>query len=139
MTPHFTFAEAIATRTRLKNTPTPLIAANIGVTALRMESVREALNHNPIRVNSWYRSPTVNKAVGGSAKSDHMLGHAVDFVCKGFGSEYAVACAIRDSSIKFDQLILEYGWVHLSFAPAMRQQVMTKKSVTAPYITGLIE
>lgn len=137
MTPHFTYKEAIKTATGLDNTPGPEVAVNIGVTAMRMEEVRKALFAYPIKINSWFRSPAVNKAVGGSKTSDHMKGYAVDFTCKGFGDEYTVACAIRDSGIKYDQLILEYGWIHISFAPTMRGQLLTKKSATSPYIVGL--
>jgi zinc D-Ala-D-Ala carboxypeptidase len=137
MTPHFKFSEAIRTATGLGNMPSPEVAACIGVTAMHMERVRELLK-NPIRVNSWYRSPEVNKAVKGSLKSDHMRGFAVDFTCKGFGSEYTVAVAIRNSDIIFDQLILEYGWIHISFNPSMRGECLTKKSAISAYQHGLI-
>jgi zinc D-Ala-D-Ala carboxypeptidase len=139
MTPHFTYKEAIKTATGLGNIPSPEVAANIGVTACYMEQVRSILLNNPIRVNSWFRSIEVNQTVGGSFTSDHMRGYAVDFTCKSFGTEYSVSCAIRDhvSNLRFDQLILEYGWVHISFAPAMRRQLLTKKSATTPYLVGL--
>ena len=48
-------------------------------------------------------------------------------MCSDFGSAYEVACAIRDSSIKYDQLIYEGTWVHISFDPRMRQQDLTAK------------
>lgn len=152
MTPHFTYKEAIKTATGLGNTPSPEVAVNIGVTAMRMETVRNILHNKPIIINSWFRSPLVNKAVGGSKTSDHMKGYAVDFKCPSYGSIYDVARRIHiqcvaptyDPSmaepfdkLKFDQLILEYGWIHISFAPAMRMQVLTKKSASAPYIVGL--
>lgn len=138
MTPHFTFDEAVKTNTGLGNMPSARVAAQIGVTACHMERVREILG-SPVFVSSWYRSPAVNLAAGGVSTSDHMRGGAVDFTCPGFGSPYDVAVRLRDSGIKFDQLILEYGWVHISFNAAMRQQCLTKKSKNSPYVPGLIE
>lgn len=138
LSPNFSLEELTTTQHReLGNTPSPGVLANLTKTAERMEDVRVVLNRQPIHVSSGYRSKAVNKAVGGSPTSDHMTGHAVDFVCPKFGSNYHVARAIQDSGIKFDQLILEYGWVHISFGPRMRQQVMTKKSAKAPYVEGL--
>lgn len=137
MTPHFTFAEAVVTKTGLANMPAPQVAACMGVAAMRLERVRTLLQR-PIIISSWFRSAAVNKAVGGSKNSDHIGGHAIDFTCRAFGSDYEVACAIRESNIEFDQLILEYGWIHISFAPALRRQCMTKKSASTPYLQGLV-
>ena len=139
MTPHFTFDEAVKTNAGLGNMPSARVAAQIGVTACHMEKVREILGNHSIHVSSWYRSPAVNLEVGGVSTSDHLRGVAVDFTCPEFGSTYDVATRIRDSGIKFDQLILEYGWVHISFNATMRQQCLTKKSKSSPYVTGLIE
>lgn len=138
MTPHFTFDEAVKTNTGLGNMPSARVAAQIGVTACHMERVREILG-SPVFVSSWYRSPAVNLAVGGASTSDHMRGVAVDFTCPDFGSPYDVVVRLRDSGIKFDQLILEYGWVHISFSDTMRQQCLTKKSKNSPYFSGLIK
>ncbi|CAN5686338.1 hypothetical protein BH23CYA1_BH23CYA1_08310 [soil metagenome] len=51
-----------------------------------MEEVRDRLGNRPIRVNSWYRDPASNAAVGGARFSRHMAGDAVDFVVIGLGS-----------------------------------------------------
>lgn len=134
---HFTLAELTRTDTGLDNQPDTEALANLGITAAHMEAVREFLGH-PITVNSAYRSPAVNKAVRGVSTSAHCQGYAVDFTCPGFGDPFEVAIAIADSKIKFDQLIREYGWVHLSFGPAMRQQCLTKKSAAAPYEHGIV-
>ncbi len=51
-----------------------------------MEEVRARLGDRPIRINSWYRDPASNRAVGGARYSRHMSGDAIDFVVVGLGS-----------------------------------------------------
>ncbi|MEM6773085.1 MAG: D-Ala-D-Ala carboxypeptidase family metallohydrolase, partial [Bacteroidota bacterium] len=51
-----------------------------------MEEVRSRLGDRPIRVNSWYRDPVTNRAVGGARYSRHLVGDAVDFVVIGIHS-----------------------------------------------------
>ena len=84
-------------------------------------------------INSGYRGPKLNEAVGGSSKSQHCKGEAVDIECRGT-SNYAVASWI-EQNLDFDQLILEFycptdgakGWVHASYNEqgANRKQVLT--------------
>ena len=90
-----------------------------------MELVRNVLNGQPIMISSGYRSPEVNAAVNGSKNSQHMQGKAVDFTCPNFGSPNTIIRAIKNSGIKFDQLILEFdSWVHISFSDPSRKQVL---------------
>lgn len=129
LTKNFSYAEAIrseaARKAGIGNKPHVDDFSNILNTAYNMERVRCLLGDSPIIVNSWYRNERVNRLVGGVAGSAHRLGHAVDFTCPAFGSVTDVCRAIVDSGIEFDQLIWEYGrWVHISFAPAMRGQVL---------------
>lgn len=129
MTKHFKLREALKSSTadklKLDNTPNDKQLIAIAHTADQMELVRSTLNNQPILVSSWFRNEMVNKAVGGVGNSDHISGYAVDFNCPSFGSVTAICQAIIGSGLKFDQLIWEYGrWVHISFAPAMRQQVL---------------
>ena len=71
----------------------------------------------PFTPNSGYRCETLNKAIGGSAKSQHCLGQAVDIEIK--------------DNLEYDQLILEYydgidprsGWVHVSFVSRANRKV----------------
>lgn len=122
---HFTLAELTVTTTGLPNNPDPLQLARLFATATSMEQVRKLLGH-PITVNSGFRSAAVNKRVGGSPTSAHAQGFAVDFVCPAFGDPMAICRAIAASGIKFDQLIMEHNrWVHLSFDPRMRGQVLS--------------
>ena len=144
LAPHFSLQELTvsqeADRRGLINTPPPEIIENLRQTAVLMENVRTILGDKPIIVNSAYRSPAVNQAIGGSKTSAHMLGLACDFICPKFGSPYQVAIAIRDSGIAYDQLILEYGWIHIGLpAPMrpMRRQNLTKRSSTAAYEIGI--
>ena len=48
-----------------------------------MEEVRSRLGDRPISVNSWYRDPATNRAVGGAIYSRHLSGDAIDFVVNG--------------------------------------------------------
>lgn len=127
LSPHFALEELTITSHRnLDNTPNEAVRAALGDTAQRMEAVRTALGNKVISINSGYRSPAVNLAVGGVSDSAHLTGHAVDFNCYGFGDPLGVCRELQTAGIKFDQLIQEGTWVHISFAPAMRQMVLTK-------------
>lgn len=137
LSPNFSLAELTHTDTGLPNEPNTSILAHLSNTAFQMEAVRELLGH-PIIVNSGYRGPDVNKAVRGVSTSAHCQGYAVDFTCPGFGNPTEIAFAIANSSIKFDQLIREYGWVHISFDPRCRSECLTKKSAAAPYEHGIV-
>lgn len=136
LTPHFTLEEMTHTDTGLRNFPDDVHLDALRRTAHQMEAVRDLLGHQ-ITVNSGYRSPAVNAAVRGVSTSAHCLGFAVDFTCAGFGNCWEVATRIAGSPIKFDQLILEYGWVHLSFDPRSRGQKLTKRSAESSYEIGL--
>ena len=73
----FTFSE-IASRNGLDNTPDKIITARLEGVAERMEFIREKLGA-PIIITSGYRSEAVNKLAGGSIRSAHCEGWAVDF------------------------------------------------------------
>jgi putative chitinase len=107
----------------VENNPEPEHLINLRNLAQQMELVR-ALFGKPIEVTSGYRNPVVNAAVGGVPDSDHALGHAADFHVDGI-ADLDAAKKIRDSKLKFDQLIYEKNrCVHLSFHPRMRREVL---------------
>jgi len=107
----------------IKNDPTPPHLENLKRLAERMEAVR-ALFDRPIEITSAYRNPQVNAAVGGVPTSAHAVGHAADFHVDGM-TDLQVAKVIRDSTLKFDQLIYEKSrCVHISFDPRLRRQVL---------------
>lgn len=136
---HFSLEELSATAHReLDNTPPAPVLATLADTALRMEAVRTFLGAQPIHVNSGYRSPAVNAAVGGVVDSAHLSGHAVDFICPAFGDPLAICRHLAGVAFAFDQLIQEGTWVHVSFAPTMRREVLTK-SAGGGYRLGLQE
>lgn len=128
LSPHFSLEELTITQVRQDNTPPPAVIEALKDTAMRMEGVRNALGGKPVIVNSGYRSPLVNRVVGGSPTSAHMSGRAVDFICPAFGPPLSIARVIIASSVKFDQLIEEGTWVHISFDERMRGQVLSKSS-----------
>ena len=123
LTEHFSLAEMIvsptAKRLGLSNTPTPEHIENMRYCCEKiLEPVRAKFG--PVTVNSSYRAPLVNKAVGGSKTSQHVNGQAIDFEVKGVDNK-TVADWIGDN-LEFDQVILEFytkgdknsGWVHTS-------------------------
>jgi hypothetical protein len=131
---HFTLAELTASNTAARkgipNIAPPEIVDTLTLTADRMEKVRALLGNKPIRILSGYRSPAVNKAVGGSKNSAHMTGHAIDFTCDGFGTPAQVAKFLSLHLTAYDQIIEEFGeWVHIGFGPGRRMQLLTARKV----------
>ena len=127
LTEHFALEEFTLSSTALalgiENEPLPEHLVNLQILAEKMEAVR-ALFNKVIEITSGYRNPQVNKAVGGVPNSAHALGHAADFHVHGL-DDLSAAKVIRDSGLKFDQLIFEKNrCVHLSVDPRMRQQVL---------------
>lgn len=136
---HFSLEEMTATQVRgVDNTPDSAALQHLAVTAAGMELVRKLLGDRPIHVNSGYRSLLVNKIVGGSIGSAHLRGWAADFICPAFGSPLQIAQAIAGSALTFDQLIWEEEtWVHCSFEPPLRRQLLTKRR-HGGFVAGLI-
>ena len=135
----FVFSEAAA-RLGLDNAPDVERTANLKSLAAFMESIRSLLDDKPIIVHSAYRSPQLNAALGGVATSAHLQGLACDFICPAFGTPAEVARKILNSGLIYDQLILEYGWVHVGLpqrGTAARNEALTKPSKTAPYERGI--
>ena len=128
----FTKSET-AIRKRIDNTPNSVHATNLKAVCEKiLEPVR---NHfgKPVRINSGYRGPALNAAVGGSSKSQHCNGEAVDFEIDGLANpELAKWVA---ANCEFDQIILEFydpkegpnsGWVHASYSAGKnRKQKLT--------------
>lgn len=125
---HFSLEELTVSQHRLiDNDPPPEVITALADTARRMEDVRRRLGDRVIVVSSGYRCPALNRAVGGAAASAHLTGRAVDFNCRRFGTPRDVCRALAASDLPFDQLIEEGGWTHLSFAPRLRRQVLTRR------------
>ena len=124
LTPHFHLAEFTASETALRrgidNTPPQHVVERLCEVALVLENIRFFLKA-PIIITSGYRSPKLNRAVRGARGSHHMDGYAVDFIAPLYGDHVRVAHRCWASLYqRWDQLILEPGWVHLSLHPRLR-------------------
>lgn len=119
LTENFTLEEATSTSHReINNSITDQKTLDIvRSTAVKMEKVRHILGDVPLHINSWYRCPELNTAVGSKSTSDHIKGQAVDFICPKFGTPLQVAVALRAASsfLGFKQLIMEHTWVHIAW------------------------
>jgi len=82
-----------------------------------VQPLRDAIG--PIRISSGYRSPALNRAIGGSNKSQHCKGEALDlqFWESGEMNNKKIYDWILSSGVDFDQMINEfdYSWIHISF------------------------
>lgn len=138
---HFTIAEMTisetAARQGIDNTPSLAVIDNLKLTAATLEQIRTLVG-KPVIVTSGYRSPAVNKAVGGASNSAHVLGLAADINVPGYTPK-ALANLIKDSGIQFDQLILEFDrWVHVGLAAGkLRNQLLTIRTGTG-YMSGIV-
>lgn len=141
LTEHFTLAEMTvsptAKRLGLSNQPTAEHIENMRYCCEKILEPVRAHFGKPVQINSSYRSPLVNKAVGGSKTSQHVNGQAIDFEIPGIDNK-VVADWIGDN-LEFDQVILEFytagdknsGWVHASIKKGggnRKQRLIAKKS-----------
>ncbi len=142
MNQYFTLDEFIKSNVALErgidNTPSEDIKKQLSLTMASMEVIRLFLG-NPIIIHSGYRSPNLNKWVGGSLKSQHMRGQACDFTCPLLGPPIEVAKMLSAKVIEFgiDQMIMEGTWVHVSFTTTPRNQVLTMRD--GKYYEGILE
>lgn len=140
---HFSLEEltfsSTATLHGIDNSAPPTIAARLFSLAHKLELVRLNLGH-PLHIDSGYRCPTLNQILRGVPHSAHVDGDAADFICPAFGTPLEIVRYLAGvRSLDFDQLIQEGTWVHISFAPAARRQVLTAHFVDgkATYTEGV--
>lgn len=126
---HITYKEAtfsiVAARKGIDNTPTTEQLVRMRTLALRVfEPARKGLGGKRIDLSSFFRTPKLNAAVGGSSTSQHPSGEAMDIdndLCDEGPSNREVFLYIKDN-LEFDQLIWEEGndenpdWVHVSYS-----------------------
>ena len=122
---HLSLKEAIrsntATRLEIKNEPRELdLIRMIEIAEKVFEPLREWVG-GPIKVNSFYRSPELNSAIGGSKNSQHCIGCALD-IDDTFGHKTnAQMFDYIKNNLDYDQIIWEFGdddncdWVHVSY------------------------
>jgi zinc D-Ala-D-Ala carboxypeptidase len=145
LTPHFTLEElsvsAYGARNGLSNIPPPTVHQSLKLLCLNvLEPLRTRLGKS-IVVLSGYRSPAINRGVGGAATSQHMVGEAADIYVPKLAN-YTLAQLIIDAGLPFDQVILEFGqWVHVSYDAQGKQrgQILTavKQNGKTVYLNGL--
>lgn len=136
LSPNFTLREMVrsdtAERLAIPNVPSDLHLRRLRELAMELEKVRQFCRNRPLVITSGYRSPTLNRAVGGTRTSHHAMGYAADFHIVGL-EPYNVAKAIADggwrAGLRWDQMILETsrGIVHYSIHPGRRGQVLTQR------------
>jgi hypothetical protein len=136
-----------ALRMGFDNTPDDEATENLRLLCEKvLQPVRDHYGKG-VKVNSAYRSPESNAAVGGSKTSDHCKGMAADIEIPGVANA-DLAQFIMDN-LSYTQLILEFytpgipdsGWVHVSYNPAdLRKQELTATKVAGKttYLNGLV-
>ena len=117
---HFTMGELCASSTAdargIKNTPPLQEAGNLKALADNVLDPLREWYGKPVYVNSGYRSPVLNRLVGGAANSQHLKGEAAD-ITAGSKEENRKLFDYIKSHLPFDQLIDEkdFSWVHVSY------------------------
>jgi hypothetical protein len=143
---NFNLAELIKTNVRqFDNMPNMTAIDNL---QLLVDNVLQPVRDHfgPVVVTSGYRSPEVNKAIGGSATSDHTRGMAADFEVLGVPNREVARWVIEN--LKTKQTILEFpganpndGWIHVSYDKSdLKCQVLTAKKINGKtqYLPGLV-
>lgn len=113
-----------AKRLGIDNTPTKNGIYKLTVIASHLETIREMYG-GPLFITSGYRSPELNKAIGGSTRSAHCRCEAVD-IDTGCREKNKQLFEIVRNYCEFDQLINEfdYSWIHIGFSKNMRGQIL---------------
>ena len=133
-------------RNGISNTASPLVIEKLqALTDNILQPLRDKFG--PVIVTSGYRSPEINKAVGGSSTSHHCFGFAADFSVLSMDNR-ELTLYIRDN-LKYTQLILEFyqsgiadsGWCHCSYDAAdLKCQTLTARRVNGrtQYSNGIL-
>lgn len=111
---------------KIDNTPTPEASAALDALMWNVLDPIRRMWGKPIIVNSGYRCPKLNAAVGGTATSQHMKGEAADITAGDPIKNKELFDMIAQSAIPFDQLIDEknYRWIHVSYRPNGRRNIL---------------
>ena len=152
LTTNFTLSEMTKSDTALRldmdNTPNVVQVDNLKTLCEKvLQPVRDHFGKG-VKVNSGFRHPQVNAAVGGSKTSDHCKGMAADIEIPGVANGDLAQWIV--DNLEFRQVILEFytpgvpdsGWVHVSFNPEdNKKQVLTaaKQRGKTVYLEGLVK
>jgi hypothetical protein len=135
LSPHFTLGEMTksSSHPEVYNIPSHEAIANLANLTKWLEVLRKRYNakygvgEEPIRINSGYRSPQLNKKIGGVATSNHLTGCAVDIRVLGMEQLIRYAAILLDyadeSKQEFDELLIERNshgaiWLHFAVRPS---------------------
>ena len=132
LSPHFTLGELCKTKTGIENVPNEAQVENLKRLCRWLEQLRRRWNNlygegnDPIIINSGFRSPKVNKAVGGVSTSNHLTGCAVDIRCIGMEQALRYDSILLDLSDlnreDYDELLIEQKrnviWIHFAVRPS---------------------
>ena len=134
LSPNFTLEEftrsQTAARKGIDNLPADLhiIRAMEELCLNVLEPLREMLNRQ-IHINSGYRCPKLNEAVGGRPNSQHTKGEAADIIVTGVPVA-DVMRVIVGSTLPYDEAIIEFSeWVHVSYSDRHRKQALIARLV----------
>ena len=139
---HFTLGEMTksSSHPEVYNIPSHEAITNLKRLCGWLEELRKRYNakygvgEEPIRINSGYRSPQLNRAIHGNANSNHMTGCACDIRVSGMEQALRYAVILMDyadeSKQEFDELLIEknrYGaiWVHFAVRPKDNRRKIT--------------
>ena len=117
-----------AKRLNINNEPSKKHLQNLSLLITNLiQPMRDAIG--PIRISSGYRNPALNRAIGGSHKSQHCKGEALDiqFWKEGKMCNREIYDYILDSNMEIDQMINEFdfSWIHISLKKkGNRKQVL---------------
>ena len=152
LTTNFTLSEMTKSDTALRldmdNTPNAVQMENLKTLCEKvLQPVRDHFGKG-VKVNSGFRHPQVNAAVGGSKTSDHCKGMAADIEIPGVANGDLAQWIV--DNLEFRQVILEFytpgvldsGWVHVSFNPEdNKKQALTaaKQRGKTVYLEGLVK
>ena len=128
---HFSLRELTKTKTGIENVPSEAQVENLKRLCRWLEQLRRRWNNlygdgdDPIIINSGFRSPEVNKAVGGVSTSNHLTGCAADIRCIGMEQALRYAAILLDISDlnreDYDELLIEQKrnviWIHFAVRP----------------------
>ena len=136
---HISLKEGIkshtATRLSIDNTPRDIDLINMKTIAEKVfEPLRKWVG-GPIAINSFYRSPKLNSAIGGSTSSQHCIGCAMDIDdVYGYKTNEEMYHYIQEN-LDYDQMIWEFGdlnnpdWVHVSYVSDSENRTRALKAV----------
>ena len=129
---HISYREGVysttAKRLGLDNTPNNEQLNNMELSAHEVFEPLRTYVGGPIKINSFFRSPKLNKAIGGSSRSQHCKGQAMDIDDTYGRMTNAEMYHFIKEHLDFDQIIWEFGdddnpdWVHVSYVSSDRNR-----------------